>query len=558
MQIDNGYISDQFTLLAKLMDIHGENSFKSKSYANTAFTVDKLPMPLHGLSPDKIFAIKGIGESSGKKILEILETGTLSNLTDLISNTPSGVLEMLQIKGLGPKKIATVWKEMGIESLGELLYACNENRLLLYKGFGEKTQKNVKDAIEFFMRNKGSFLWAEIEPYALQLEKNFQTAFAYALSKIAGNFVKQMDTIDELTIVTTAIPNDVQHYLITAGFSVEESTNITLIALSPEQIKVEVIFTAIETFGQTLLSHSSDAVFVEAIQNKMGDSFNKAYVDDKALLEAAGLPAILPALRRSAALDHIIEQQTTLIQPNQIKGIVHSHSNWSDGVNTIEEMVKACIQQGYEYLVISDHSKSAFYANGLNEERIKEQHLYINQLNQQYANFKIFKSIECDILNDGQLDYSNEILSTFDLIIASVHSNLKMTEEKAMQRLLTAIQNPYTTILGHMTGRLLLSRPGYPVDHKTIIDACADHSVAIEINAHPRRLDIDWTWIQYAMQKGVPLSIDPDAHSIEGFHDCRFGVIAAQKAGLSAAQNLSSLTLNEFEAYLQKVKQRRF
>jgi DNA polymerase (family 10) len=215
-------------------------------------------------------------------------------------------------------------------------------------------------------------------------------------------------------------------------------------------------------------------------------------------------------------------------------------------------MANACIEQGFEYLVISDHSKSAFYANGLSEERIGEQHLYVDELNKKLAPFHIFKSIECDILNDGRLDYSDQILSTFDLVIASVHSNLKMSEEKAMSRLLTAIQNPHTRILGHPTGRLLLSRAGYPVDHKTLIDACAAHGVVIELNAHPRRLDMDWRWISYALQKDVKISIDPDAHSINGYHDIHYGVLAAQKGGVSAAQNLSSYSLKQMWDFVNK------
>lgn len=243
-----------------------------------------------------------------------------------------------------------------------------------------------------------------------------------------------------------------------------------------------------------------------------------------------------------------------LIQPGDIKGIIHSHSNWSDGSNTIEEMAKAAIAQGLEYLVISDHSKSAFYAQGLSEERIGEQHKYIDELNAKLKGFTIFKSIECDILNDGSLDYSNNILSTFDLVIASVHSNLKMTGEKAMQRLLAAIENPYTTILGHMTGRLLLSRKGYPVDHQKIIDACAANDVVIELNAHPRRLDIDWRHIRYALEKNVLISIDPDAHFIEGFNDTRYGVLSAQKAMLTKEENLSSFGVKAFEQFLHNRK----
>src|SRR6266487_2322975 len=223
-------------------------------------------------------------------------------------------------------------------------------------------------------------------------------------------------------------------------------------------------------------------------------------------------------------------------------------------VTAIGEMANDLIKRGYEFLVISDHSKSAFYANGLTVERIEEQHRYVDELNAKLNPFKVFKSIECDILNDGSLDYSNDILATFDLVITSIHSNIKMNEEKAMMRLLNAIKNPYTTILGHMTGRLLLSRNGYPVDHKKIIDSCAENHVAIELNAHPRRLDIDWRWIDYALEKNVVISIDPDAHSISGFNDVKYGVFAAQKAGLAKEQNLTSFSLQQFEEYLEKIR----
>jgi DNA polymerase (family 10) len=219
-------------------------------------------------------------------------------------------------------------------------------------------------------------------------------------------------------------------------------------------------------------------------------------------------------------------------------------------------MAKECIRLGHEYLVLSDHSKAAAYANGLSEERIREQHRHIDELNSRLAPFRIFKSIECDILNDGNMDYTDEILASFDLVIASVHSNLKMTREKAMTRLLKAIANPYVAILGHMTGRLLLSRKGYPVDHEAIIDACAANKVVIELNAHPRRLDIDWEWIPRAIEKNVLISINPDAHYLEGFKDVHYGVLAAQKGGLSKKHNLSSFSLKEFEKYLadRKIK----
>jgi DNA polymerase (family X) len=541
MTIDNDYIAGQFDLLAKLMDIHGENSFKTRSYSSAAFTLEKLPMSLEGLPLDKITAIKGIGDAIGKKILEIQQTGELQLLRQYIANTPAGVMEMLKIKGLGPKKIATIWKEMEIESTGELLYACQENRLLLFKGFGEKTQQNVRDAIEFRLKHQGSLLWADAEEYALRLHAELKNAFPTEKLALTGDFRRQLEIVTSLQWVTTANREAMQQAI------------ATLAAEPP--VAISVIQTTPETFVSTLFQTSCSDEFLDALPG----SWNAAahFSSEEELFATLGIPHIHPARREHAAIlekagSNPISQTAAdpLIQPDDIKAIIHSHSTWSDGSNTLEEMANCCIEKGFEYLVISDHSKSAFYANGLKEDRIKEQHAQIEELNRKLAPFTIFKSIECDILNDGSLDYGNDILATFDLVITSVHSNLKMSEEKAMTRLLKAIGNPYTTILGHLTGRLLLSRPGYPVDHKRIIDACVQNKVVIELNAHPRRLDMDWRWIGYALDQGALISIDPDAHSINGYKDIRYGTLAAQKAGVTAKQNLSSFSLGNFKKFL--------
>lgn len=555
MTIDNYYIADQFSLLSKLMDIHGENSFKAKSYSVAAFTIEKLPQQLADIPSDKLSTIKGIGDSAGKKITEILQTGELQVLKEVIAKTPPGVIEMLTIKGLGPKKIATVWKEMGIESIGELLYACNENRLTLFKGFGEKTQKNVQEAIEFYFRSQGSHLFAEIETYALTIDKKLKAAFPGKQFELTGEFRRQLEIIDQLAWVTTATGDSLQLFLESNNFATHESTDNTLVVKGAENIPLKFYLAHMESFYPTLFSTSCSDEFSQAWQALPGATSTGTFETEEAIFAAVQKNYIPPVLREKGTII-AATIPATLIQPSDIKGIIHSHSTWSDGSNTLEEMAKACIAQGFEYLVISDHSKSAFYANGLTEERIREQHRQVDELNEKLRPFRIFKSIECDILNDGALDYSNNVLATFDLVIASVHSNLKMTEEKAMMRLLNAIQNPYTTILGHMTGRLLLSRPGYPVDHKKIIDTCAAHNVVIEINAHPRRLDIDWRWVDYAMEKNVMLSVDPDAHTIEGYADCRYGVLAGQKGGLTKERNLSSFSLAELENFLTTRKQK--
>ena len=559
MIVSNDYIAEQFSLLSRLMDIHGENSFKIKSYSIAAFTIEKLPHPLTEMPPETFTSIKGIGDAIGKKIQEIIATGELRLLREYIERTPPGIIDMLGIKGIGPKKIATIWKEMEIESIGELLYACQENRLLLYKGFGEKTQASVRASIEFFLKSQGSHLYSEVVSYARGIQAQLATNFPTAQLALTGPFRRQMEIIDSLQWVTTTDPAALQQFFGANGFlPVEDPLTSPTPNLQhnsfkgPEGILLEFIHTTPAAFSGALFNSSASPEFLTAWQQRTKEDPSRSYASEEAIFETNKIHFIPPYLREEPA---ILERAAKaplppVIQTGDIRSIIHSHSNWSDGSNTLEEMAKACMEKGFEYLVISDHSKSAFYANGLKEDRIIEQHRQIEELNRQLAPFVIFRSIECDILNDGALDYSDAILSTFDLVIASVHSNLKMTEDKAMMRLLRAIANPYTTILGHLTGRLLLSRPGYPVDHKTIIDACAEHKVVIELNAHPRRLDMDWRWIGYALEKGVLISIDPDAHSTEGYNDIRYGVLAAQKAGLTPDRNLSSFTLEQFRFFL--------
>lgn len=554
--MDNFEIADAFSLLSKLMDIHGENSFKVKSYANAAYTIEKLPAKLTDLPKEKIFSIKGIGDATGKKIIEMIETGKLAALEEYIAKTPAGIIEMLEnIKGLGAKKIAVIWNEMGLETVGELLYACNENRLSMYKGFGEKTQKNVKESIEFYQKSQGNFLYAQVEAYALSLQQHLQKALAGYQFQLTGAFRRQSETLRALEWVTTAGISDIAAFLQSLQYAVEETKDSHVSFVSNGSIRLIFYFAQTSNFGSVLFQTSCSGAFLSEWDTRFPSS--GTHSAESGIFAAAHVHFIEPCLREAPAIILRAQQQELpkLIQPSDIKGIIHSHSNWSDGGFSVEEMAKAAIAQGYEYLVISDHSKSAFYANGLQEDRLREQHAYIDALNAQLKPFKIFKSIEADILNDGSLDYEQTILATFDLVIASVHSNLKMTEEKAMLRLLNAIKNPYTTILGHMTGRLLLSRGGYPVNHEEIIEACVANDVVIELNAHPRRLDIDWRFVDMVVQKGGIISIDPDAHSIDGYADTRFGVLAAQKGGLQSAQNLSSYSLQAFEHFLQQRKQ---
>ncbi len=548
----NYEIADSFSLLAKLMDIHGENSFKSKSYASAAFAIEKLPTQLSDTDPSKIASIKGIGASSAGKIIEMLGSGKLKQLDELLAATPAGIKEMLGIKGIGPKKINTIWKEMELESIGELLYACEENRLKLYKGFGEKTQQTIKDNIDFYLKNKGNFLYAQTITAAQEIEALLQKTFAGKRVFVTGAFARQLEIITQLEFVVEEKAQVIANKLSGSEWVLPEQMHEDeLLYQTAAGIKMK-IYAAEKNVIEKLVETSSSENFLAALK-KMGDTAEAA--QDEADYFSKRKSHFVPAFLRED--EEVLSLKTpfhTHLQHSDVLGLIHCHSNWSDGNNTIEEMAGQCIRSGLQYMAISDHSKTAFYAQGLTEEKVKAQHDYIDELNKTLAPFKIFKSIESDILNDGNLDYSNEVLSGFDLVIASVHSNLKMTEEKAMARLLMAIENPYTTILGHMTGRLLLSRKGYPVDFKKITDACAANNVVIELNANPNRLDIDWREIKYALQKNVLISVNPDAHSITGIADIKYGIFAAQKAMLPKEKNLSSFSLAEFENFLAERK----
>jgi len=556
--MNNYDIADNFSLLAKLIDIHGDNSFKAKSYSSAAFAIEKLTVQLSSLPHEQIFKVKGIGESIGKSVIEQLETGTLSALLEYISKTPPGILEMMNIKGIGPKKIATIWKELEIESLGELLYACNENRLTLYKGFGEKSQNNIKDAITFYMGTIGNYLYQQIETYALSMHQKITNSFENSFL-LTGEFRRQFEVIHQLEWVTDETAEKIKLFFTKNNYTLNQDEPDFLEFKGEENVKLCFHLTSTGQLYSKLFQTSCSNEFLLEWNGATYWDSSMGYSSEDEIFSKANTAYIPAYLRENKQIINkaLHNNVAAVIQPENITGIIHSHSNWSDGSNTIEEMAMAAIDKGLQYLVISDHSKTAFYAKGLQEDRLIAQHLQIDELNHKLAPFKIFKSIESDILNDGNLDYADSILNSFDIVIASIHSNLKMSEEKAMSRLLKAIENPFTSILGHMTGRLLLSRNGYPVNHEKIIDACAANNVVIELNAHPRRLDIDWRWIEKALEKNILISINPDAHSIEGYDDCKYGILVAQKAGLTKEQNLSSFSLEQFEQFVESQKRKR-
>ena len=492
--------------------------------------------------------MKGIGDSSGKKILELLNTGKLDALEKMQAITPSGVLEMMSVKGLGPKKIAVIWKELGLESIGELEYACLENRLATLKGFGAKTQQAVLDQLEFRKASQGLHLYAGVEGLAFQLIDKLRSALPAYQWAFTGAFRRQSEVMAQIDLLTTStIEELVKLFEAVPDTVIEEDPNQHITVRIPQHPMLRFHLCEPATFAGTLFLTTGSEEFISGFPSPL--KALQDYATEEQVFQDAGLPFVPAPLRESTdVLTRTIPGK--LLSDSDIRGIIHSHSTWSDGRDSIGDMAMAAAEQGYEYLVITDHSRTAAYARGLTAERVFQQHEEIDLLNQRLSEFRIFKGIESDILGDGSLDYEEEVLRKFDLVIASVHSGFKMSEEKATGRLIRAIENPYTTMLGHPTGRLLLSRNGYPIDHRKVIDACAANRVVIEINANPRRLDLDWRWIPYALDKGVILSVNPDAHSIAGFRDIHFGVLAAQKGALTADRNLSSLSRVQLEQFL--------
>ncbi len=550
--MDNYEIAEQFSLLSQLMDIHGENAFKSKSYATAAFTIEKLQIQLADLTKEKIVAIKGIGESVGNKIVEIIETGELSTLKDLITGTPKGVLEMLTIKGLGPKKIYTVWKEAGIDTMEDLIEACQQNKLLSKKGFTEKTQEKILKSISFKKQNSNRYLYAHVENFVYAFELKIKESFKNEKLEVTGAFRRQLELIEELEWITTISKKELKEFLLESGFQIIKELSDAITISAEETPTITFYITDKENLYLRVVETSSSEEFLKEWKKIESPDKETPYKSEEDIFIKNNVSFIPAYLREKKEIIATIKNINldNIIQTADVKGLIHSHSNWSDGGYTIEQMANELITLGFEYLVISDHSKAAYYAGGLSEEKIFKQQEYVDTLNKKLKPFKIFKSIECDILSDGSLDYSNDVLASFDLVIASIHSNLQMNEEKAMKRLFGAIENPYVTILGHMTGRRLLKRSAYPVDHKAIIEACAANLVVIEINANPQRLDMKWEWIDYALEKNLFLSINPDAHTIDEFHNIKYGVLVAQKAGLTKENNLSSLNLAGFEKFL--------
>lgn len=548
------------------MELHDENSFKIRGYQNAVFNLDKSDVDLTALSLKELEQLDGVGKGIAATIFEIATKGISEAMEQYLESTPEGIVELLDIKGIGPKKIKVLWKELGIESGHELKEAANSGLVAKLKGFGEKTQQTIIEALEFKEANANKLHYAEAELLSTEIIEALSTLTVIKEISSSGGLRRKLEVIDKIEILMAGENFDALEEAISglADFTqdiTQSGPKTWRGAYKQHLVPCEFTFALPADFTKDLFlrTGSSQHLSIPILEkNTLRMLANeRSFTSEEELYAAAGMDYVAPELREGTFEIQAAKNRSLpkLVEMSDLKGILHNHSTYSDGKHTLEQMATYCKELGYEYLGICDHSKSAFYANGLEENRVKDQHEEIDRLNEKLAPFKIFKGIESDILYDGQLDYDDDVLASFDFIVASVHSVLKMNKQKATQRLLTAIENPFTTILGHPTGRLLLRREGYPIDHKAVIDHCAKHNVIIEINANPWRLDLDWRWVNYAIEKGVMLSINPDAHQMSGYHHMRFGLLAGRKGGLTKEMTYNALTIDEISAQFEKKRE---
>ncbi len=551
----NKQIAYAFDELANLMELHEEDAFRIRSYQNAYIALRKLDRPLAEMSDVEIKGIKGVGDAISKKIRDLIDTGKMPTLEKYREKTPPGVVEMLEVNGFGPKKVRTVWQEMGIESVGELWYACNENRLIEYKGFGLKTQEDLKQKLEYYFksRDKLHLSTAEREADFVAIWLTGQLVGAHVSP--VGELRRRCSVVDQLELLV-GFTGDLHPAFDGTTLTLERQEGDDYHVRLESQTLLVLHHCAPGEFGSKLFRYTGTPAFVEAFaKSAPGVDFKNLELETE-VFDKANLPCVPPELRESPNWVTLAGQGKLpqLLEDHDLRGVLHVHTTWSDGLHSLRDMCEHAKLLGYQYIGITDHSQAAFYANGLKPDRVVAQMEEIDQLNVELAPFRIFKGIESDILNDGSLDYEEAVLAKFDFVIASVHTNLKMTLEKATERVLKAVQNPYTTILGHPTGRLLLSREGYPLDWEVIFEACVRHQVAIELNANPYRLDLDWKLIQEATRRGIKISINPDAHSKDGIHDLRYGVMSARKAALTINECLNAMDVRAFEAWLKSRK----
>ncbi|MCH8475126.1 MAG: DNA polymerase/3'-5' exonuclease PolX [Opitutales bacterium] len=560
-----------------ILEIKGENPFKTRAYINAARTLEGLEEDLQTLvEEERLDKVKGIGKAIAEKISRLVTEGELPYYTDLKASIPHGLLNLLDIPGMGPKKIKAVYKNLNIHSIEELKLACEKGKLQTLDGFGKKTEEKILKGIENREAYMARHLWWDAHEIAEPLVTALRELPEVEKAEIAGSLRRKKETVGDLDFLASSLsPAPIMEWFtsrpevqeVTAKGETKASVRLTgglqadLRVVPPEQYAFALHhFTGSKEHNVALRSRSLQRGYSLSewgLKAEKTEEIPKDILTEKALFDFLKLPFIPPELREGREELERLEGKKTpeLISNTDLKGVFHNHTKASDGKSSLKEMAHAAAQIGWEYLGISDHSKASFQANGLNEKELINQIQEIKDYNASAdREIHLFAGIECDILSDGSLDLSDEVLAECDYVIAAVHARSGQKGPDETSRLIAAMENPLVTMIAHPTGRLLLQREPYELDHRKIIDAAAANGVVIEINSHPRRLDMDWRWWRYAREKGVRASINPDAHHTDHFAYTLAGVNIARKGWLQPEEVINTMNLKAVREFLRKRK----
>lgn len=548
--------------MSMLLELKGENPFKVRAYENAARAVDNMAGAFDALvSEGRLTEVDGIGKNISAHITEIVKTGKLEEFEKLKASIPEGVIRLLSIPGLGPKRARFLWEELGIKTVGELELMCQRHRLAGHPGFGAKMEEKILAGIESIKNFSGQCLYAEGYAEAHSVHEIVKGWPEVIRSEIAGSIRRKKEIIRDVDIlVSTDDPAAVMKRFVSLPnvrqVVQQGETKSEIILSSGIQCDLRTVDDVSFPFALHYFTGSKEHnVAMRSLAKKINIKMNEYGLfkgeskktlkckDEADIFKVFALDYIEPELRENTGEIEAAArgELPNLVRESDLMGVLHCHTTYSDGANSIEEMACAAKRLGYRYLGIADHSKLVAIAHGMKPADVKRQHKEIDSVNAKLKGFRVLKGVEVDILADGSLDFDDDVLASFDFVIASVHSKFGLPEREMTQRIVRALSNPHVDILAHPTGRLLLSREPYAVDLKAVIDAAASHHKAIEINAHPQRLDLDWRWCKYAKEKGVKIAICPDAHSTDGFDDVIYGVGIARKGWLEKGDILNCL-----------------
>lgn len=541
---------DKFTVartldeIAHYIELGDPKPFRARAFEKAARAIERLDDDIEDvIKSGRLYDIEGVGKATGQIVEELVRTGESRYLAELRAQYPPGIFDLLRVPKLGLKKVGVVYKELGIGSLDELEAAAKDGRLASLKGFGAKTAEYVLKGIEFARLRQNQFLL----PVGIEVGEGIRERLADIVEiedvEVSGSVRRRLETIRNVNIViATKKPDIVERKLAGIVANVESIDEKTVKGVAHNEVDVLFHLASPAEFGSELLRTTGSSEFVEAF-----GKITKAKTERDAFTKAGH--AFVEPERRETVEDLQRKKRPKLIELDDIKGTFHVHTTWSDGRNTVQEMLSAARDRGWEYVGISDHSKTAFYAGGLTEEQLVLQQAEIAAHEKNVRPMRVFRGTEADILNDGSIDYGPKILKKFDFVIASIHSNFKMSKEEMTERILKALDDPHVTFIGHLTGRKLLSREGYTVDYDKVFEKAGERGVMIEINGNPNRLDVDWRHVKRALDRGVMLSIHPDAHSTGEYNAMITGTWVARKAGLSPKQIFNTKPLDEVEEF---------